>query len=182
MNLFDVYSIIDIETVKGEGCYIYDKSGNQYLDLYGGHAVISIGHSHPMYIQHITEQLQKIAFYSNSVVIPQQQQLADMLGSISGCDDYRLFLCNSGAEANENAIKLASFRNGRKKVLSFGKAFHGRTHGALAVTDNAGICAPVNSRDHVVYVPLNDMEAVEAALAKGDICAEIGRASCRERV
>ena len=173
MNLFDVYPIIDIEPVKGEGCYVLDKEGNQYLDLYGGHAVISIGHSHPLYIKRITEQLQEIAFYSNSVVIPQQQQLADMLGSISGCDDYTLFLCNSGAEANENAIKLASFRNGRKKVLSFGKAFHGRTHGALAVTDNAGICAPVNSRDHVVYVPLNDINAVEAALAKGDICAVI---------
>ncbi len=173
MNLFDVYSIIDIEPVKGEGCYVYDKNGNQYLDLYGGHAVISIGHSHPVYIRRITEQLQKIAFYSNSVVIPQQQQLADMLGRASGYDDYSLFLCNSGAEANENAIKLASFRNGRKKVLSFGKAFHGRTHGALAVTDNPSICAPVNSREHVVYVPLNDINAVTTALAKGDICAVI---------
>ena len=173
MNLFDVYPIIDIEPVRGEGCYVYDRNGNQYLDLYGGHAVISIGHSHPHYVRQITEQLQKIAFYSNSVVIPQQQQLADILGSISGCDDYRLFLCNSGTEANENAIKLASFRNGRKKVLSFGKAFHGRTHGAAVVTDNPSICAPVNNRDHVVYVPLNDIDAVTAALAKGDVCAVI---------
>jgi acetylornithine aminotransferase len=173
MNLFDVYSIFDIEPVRGEGCYVYDSNGNQYLDLYGGHAVISIGHSHPVYIRRITEQLQKIAFYSNRVVIPQQQQLADMLGRASGCDDYSLFLCNSGAEANENAIKMASFRNGRKKVLSFGKAFHGRTHGAAAVTDSQTICAPVNNRDHVVYVPLNDIDAVTDALAKGDICAVI---------
>lgn len=173
MNLFDVYSIIDIEPVRGEGCYVYDQNGHQFLDLYGGHAVISIGHSHPVYINHITEQLQKIAFYSNSVIIPQQQQLANILGKVSGCNEYSLFLCNSGAEANENAIKLASFRNGRKKILSFGKAFHGRTHGALAVTDNPGICAPVNSRDHVVYVPLNDIKSVEDALSKGDVCAVI---------
>ena len=173
MNLFDVYSIIPIEPERGEGCFIHDKTGRQYLDLYGGHAVISIGHSHPVYVRRIEEQLQKIAFYSNSVVIPQQQQLADLLGHASGCDDYRLFLCNSGAEANENALKLASFRNKRKKVLSFGKAFHGRTHGAVAVTDNAGICAPINSRDHVVYVPLNDIHAVEAALSKGDISSVI---------
>ncbi|MDR1173017.1 MAG: aminotransferase class III-fold pyridoxal phosphate-dependent enzyme [Bacteroidales bacterium] len=173
MNLFDVYPVIDIEPVKGEGCYMYDRDGNQYLDLYGGHAVISIGHSHPVYIRRITEQLQQIAFYSNSVVIPQQRQLADMLGRASDCGDYSLFLCNSGAEANENAIKLASFRNGRKKVLSFGRAFHGRTHGTLAVTDNPNISAPVNSRDHVTYVPLNDINAVETALAKGDTCAVI---------
>jgi len=173
MNLFDVYPLIDIVPVKAEGCYMYDKDGNRYLDLYGGHAVISIGHSHPLYIRRITEQLSKIAFYSNYVVIPQQQQLADMLGRISGCDDYALFLCNSGAEANENAIKLASFRNGRKKVLSFGKAFHGRTHGAAVVTDNPSICAPVNSRDHVVYVPLNDIDAVKTVLAKEDVCAVI---------
>ena len=173
MNLFDVYPIIGIEPVRGEGCYVYDREGNQYLDLYGGHAVISIGHSHPLYIRRITEQLQEIGFYSNSVVIPQQQQLAEILGRVSGCDDYSLFLCNSGAEANENAIKLASFRNGRRKVLSFGKAFHGRTHGAAVVTDNPAICAPVNNRDHVVYVPLNDIDAVIAALAKGDICAVI---------
>jgi len=173
MNLFDVYPLIDVVPVEGKGCYMYDNEGNRYLDLYGGHAVISIGHSHPLYIRRITEQLNKIGFYSNYVVIPQQQQLADMLGRVSGCDDYSLFLCNSGAEANENAIKLASFRNGRKKVLSFGKAFHGRTHGAAVVTDNPSICAPVNSREHVVYVPLNNIDAVSAALAKGDICAVI---------
>ena len=173
MNLFDVYPLINVEPVRGEGCYMYDKDGNQYLDLYGGHAVISIGHGHPHYVRRITEQLQQIAFYSNYVIIPQQQQLADMLGRVSGFDDYRLFLCNSGAEANENAIKLASFRNGRKKVLSFGKAFHGRTHGAAVVTDNTSICAPVNSRDHVVYVPLNDIDAVTSAIAKRDICAVI---------
>ena len=173
MNLFDVYPLIDVEPVKGEGCYMYDKDGNQYLDLYGGHAVISIGHSHPHYLRRIAEQLHNIAFYSNYVIIPQQKLLAEMLGRISGCDDYRLFMCNSGAEANENAIKLASFRNGRKKLLSFGKAFHGRTHGAAAVTDSKTICAPVNNRDHVVYIPLNDIDAVRATLAKGDISAVI---------
>ncbi len=173
MNLFDVYPIIDIEPVKGEGCFIYDKNGTQYLDLYGGHAVISIGHSHPTYIQHISHQLQQLAFYSNSVIIPQQKELADFLGRMSGYDDYNLFLCNSGAEANENAIKLASFHNGRKKILSFGAAFHGRTHGTLAITDNLSISAPINNRDHVVYVPLNDIEAVVASLSKGDIAAVI---------
>ena len=173
MNLFDVYPLINVEPVRGEGCYMYDRDGNMYLDLYGGHAVISIGHSHPLYVRRITEQLQEIAFYSNYVKIPLQQQLADMLGRASGCDDYRLFLCNSGAEANENAIKLASFHNKRKKVLSFGKAFHGRTHGAAVVTDNPNICAPVNNREHVVYVPLNDIDAMNVALSKGDICAVI---------
>jgi len=173
MNLFDVYPIIDIEPVRGEGCYVYDKGGNQYLDLYGGHAVISIGHSHPLYSSRIAEQLQKITFYSNSVAMPQQQRLADMLGSVSGCYEYSLFLSNSGAEANENAIKLASFRNGRKKVLSFYRGFHGRTHGAVTVTDNQSICAPVNTRDHAVFAPLNDIDAVTDALSKGDICAVI---------
>ncbi len=173
MNLFDVYPIINIEPVRGEGCYVYDKEGNEYLDLYGGHAVISIGHTHPAYVRRITEQLKKIAFYSNSVIIPQQKELAGLLGRISGYDDYHLFLCNSGAEANENAIKLASFRNGRKKLISFGAAFHGRTHGTLAVTDNPNISAPINSRDHVVYLPLNDIRAVENTLSKGDISAVI---------
>jgi acetylornithine aminotransferase len=173
MNLFDVYPVLDIEPARGEGCYVYDKAGNEYLDLYGGHAVISIGHTHPVYVRRISEQLQNIAFYSNSVVIPQQKELADMLGRMSGYDDYNLFLCNSGAEANENAIKLASFHNGRKKILSFGAAFHGRTHGTLAVTDNPNICAPVNTRDHVIYVPLNDAAAVEAALGAGDVSAVI---------
>ncbi len=173
MNLFDVFPIIPIELVKGEGCYVYDKDGNRYLDLYGGHAVISVGHSHPTYVHRIEEQLRKLAFYSNSVIIPQKEELAKLLGQMSGCDDYTLFLCNSGAEANENAIKLASFRNGRKKVISFGAAFHGRTHGALAVSDNPNMCAPVNTRDHVIYVPLNDIDAVEKALAGGDVCAVI---------
>ncbi|MDR1673238.1 MAG: aminotransferase class III-fold pyridoxal phosphate-dependent enzyme [Bacteroidales bacterium] len=173
MDLFDVYYIMDIEPVKGKGCYVYDREGNEYLDLYGGHAVISIGHSHPLYIRRITEQLQRIGFYSNSVLIPQQQELATLLGQASGYGDYRLFLCNSGAEANENAIKIASFHTGGKRIVSFTKAFHGRTHGAVTVTDNPSICAPVNTRDHVTYVPLNDIDAVDAALSKGDVCAVI---------
>ena len=173
MNLFDVYPLIDVTPVRGEGCYVYDANCNRYLDLYGGHAVISIGHSHPVYLRRITEQLRDIGFYSNYVLIPQQQQLANILGRLSNCDDYSLFLCNSGAEANENAIKLASFRNGRKKVLSFCNSFHGRTHGAAAVTDNLFNCAPINTRDHVVYAPLNDIEAATAALDKGDVCAVI---------
>ena len=173
MDLFDVYSIMDIEPVRGQGCCVYDKAGNEYLDLYGGHAVISIGHSHPTYIKRITEQLQRLAFYSNSVQIPLQNELAERLGRLSGYDDYHLFLCNSGAEANENAIKLASFHNGRRKVLSFARSFHGRTHSAVTVTDNPGICAPVNNRDHVVFARLNDIEAVQSALEKGDISSVI---------
>ncbi|MDR2848261.1 MAG: aminotransferase class III-fold pyridoxal phosphate-dependent enzyme [Bacteroidales bacterium] len=173
MDLFKVYSIMNIEPVSGKGCYVYDKAGNEYLDLYGGHAVISIGHSHPHYIRRITEQLQKIGFYSNLVQIPQQQQLAQLLGQSSGYEDYRLFLCNSGGEANENALKLASFHNGRRKILSFGKAFHGRTHGAVVVTDNPNICAPINNGDHVVFVGLNDIEAVQSVLEKGDVSAVI---------
>ncbi|MDR1666601.1 MAG: aminotransferase class III-fold pyridoxal phosphate-dependent enzyme [Bacteroidales bacterium] len=173
MNLFEVYSILDIEPVCGKGCFIYDGAGREYLDLYGGHAVISIGHCHPLYIERLQEQLNKIGFYSNSVIIPQQQLLAQRLGSMSGYDDYRLFLCNSGAEANENAIKLASFHNGRKKILSFKSSFHGRTNGTLAVTDNPNICAPVNSREYVQFLPLNDSEAVHDALCEGDICAVI---------
>lgn len=173
MNLFDVYPLLDIEPVKGEGCFIFDKQGNKYLDLYGGHAVISIGHSHPTYIEFITKQLQKIGFYSNSVQIPQQHELADRLGKLSGCDHYRLFLCNSGAEANENAIKLASFHNGRKKVLAMKSAFHGRTHGAVTATDNPALCAPVNTTDHVTHVPLNDLEAAEKELKTGEYCCVI---------
>jgi acetylornithine aminotransferase len=173
MNLFDVYLTIDIEPVSGNGCYVYDKAGKEYLDLYGGHAVIAIGHTHPVYVRRISEQLQQIAFYSNSVIISLQQELATLLGRVSGYSDYRLFLCNSGAEANENAIKLASFHNGRKKIVSFDSAFHGRTHGTLAVTDNRNICAPVNTRDHVAYVPLNDINAVETAISKRDVCAVI---------
>jgi acetylornithine aminotransferase len=173
MDLFEVYSIMDIEPVSGQGCYVYDKAGNEYLDLYGGHAVISIGHSHPTYIRRITEQLQRLGFYSNSVQIPLQQELAQRLGQLSGYDDYHLFLCNSGAEANENAIKLASFHNGRRKILSFARSFHGRTHSAVVVTDNPNICAPVNNRDHVVFADLNDIKAVQSILEKGDISSVI---------
>lgn len=173
MNLFDVYPIINIEPVKGEGCFVYDDKGTKYLDLYGGHAVISIGHSNPYYVKKISDQLQKLGFYSNSVIISLQQELAEKLGRISGYPDYSLFLCNSGAEANENAIKLASFHNGKSRMLSFSGAFHGRTAGTLAVTDNPGISAPINNRSHVTFVPLNDLNAVEKELKKKDITAVI---------
>jgi acetylornithine/N-succinyldiaminopimelate aminotransferase len=173
MNLFDVYPIINIEPVKGEGCFVFDNKGTKYLDLYGGHAVISIGHSNPYYVKKISDQLQKLGFYSNSVIISLQQELAEKLGRISGYSDYSLFLCNSGAEANENAIKLASFHNGKVRVISFNGAFHGRTAGTLAVTDNPSISAPINTRNHVTFVPLNDIEAVEKELKKKDVCAVI---------
>lgn len=173
MNLFDVYPIINIEPVKGEGCFVYDDKGTKYLDLYGGHAVISIGHSNPYYVKKISDQLQKLGFYSNSVIISLQQELAEKLGRISGYPDYSLFLCNSGAEANENAIKLASFHNGKSRILSFNGSFHGRTAGTLAVTDNPGISAPINSRSHVTFVPLNNLNAVEKELKKKDITAVI---------
>src|ERR1700744_2308675 len=162
MKLFDVYPINDITIVKARGSYVWDQEGQQYLDLYGGHAVISIGHTHPHYVQSITDQLNKIGFYSNSVHIPLQQELADKLGKISGRPDYQLFLCNSGAEANENALKLASFHTGRKKIVSFRKSFHGRTSLAVAVTDNPAIVAPVNQTDNVIFLPFNDEEALEA--------------------
>jgi acetylornithine/N-succinyldiaminopimelate aminotransferase len=161
MKLFDVYPINDITIVKAKGSYVWDQEGQQYLDLYGGHAVISIGHTHPHYVQRITEQLNKVGFYSNSVHIPLQQELADKLGKISGRPDYQLFLCNSGAEANENALKLASFHNGRKKVVAFSKSFHGRTSLAVAVTDNPAIVAPINRTDNVIFLPFNDDEALE---------------------
>jgi acetylornithine/N-succinyldiaminopimelate aminotransferase len=161
MNLFDVYPINDITIVKAKGSYVWDDKGDQYLDLYGGHAVISIGHLHPHWVQRIEDQLQKIAFYSNSVKIPLQQQLAEKLGKISGKEDYQLFLCNSGAEANENALKLASFHNGRKKIIAFSKAFHGRTSLAVSVTDNKNYVAPVNESDNVVFLPFNDEQALE---------------------
>ena len=173
MNLFDVYPIINIEPVKGEGCFVYDDKGTKYLDLYGGHAVISIGHSNPYYVKKISDQLQKIGFYSNSVIISLQQELAEKLGRISGYNDYSLFLCNSGAEANENAIKLASFHNGKGRIISFNGAFHGRTAGTLAITDNPSISAPINSRAHVTFVPLNDIEAVEKELKKKDVSSVI---------
>lgn len=161
MNLFDVYPINDISIVKAKGSYVWDDKGEQYLDLYGGHAVISIGHTHPHWVQRIKEQLEKIAFYSNSIRIPLQQQLAERLGKISGKDDYQLFLCNSGAEANENALKLASFHNGRKKIVAFSKAFHGRTSLAVSATDNRNYIAPVNETDNVIFLPFNDEEALE---------------------
>lgn len=161
MNLFNVYPLYDIEPVKAKGSYLWDKNGVEYLDLYGGHAVISIGHSHPYYVEKLTYQLNNIGFYSNSVKIPIQEELADKLGKLSGYEDYALFLCNSGAEANENALKTASFYNGRKKVVAFTKAFHGRTAGAVAVTDNKAIVAPVNYSDHVTFLPFNDVEALQ---------------------
>ncbi len=173
MKLFDVYPLFDVNIVKGKGCKVWDENGQEYLDLYGGHAVISIGHSHPHYIEKVTEQLQKIGFYSNSVINKLQQQLAERLGKISGYDDYQLFLINSGAEANENALKLASFTNGRTRVLSCEKAFHGRTSLAVEVTNNPKIIAPINANSHVTYLPMNDLPAWEAELAKGDVCAVI---------
>ncbi|MFV0378170.1 MAG: aspartate aminotransferase family protein [Mangrovibacterium sp.] len=173
MKLFDVYPLFNINPVKAEGCYMWDSEGNCYLDLYGGHAVISVGHSHPHYIQRITEQLNQIGFYSNSVVIPQQQELADKLGKLSGCDEYQLFLVNSGAEANENAMKLASFASGRKKIISFKKGFHGRTSAAVAVTDNPKIVAPVNETPNAVILPLNDLDQVVLHLKAEDVAAVI---------
>ncbi len=173
MKLFDVYPLFDVNIVKGQGCRVWDDKGQEYLDLYGGHAVISIGHSHPHYIEKVTEQLGKIGFYSNSVINKLQVELAERLGKISGYDDYQLFLINSGAEANENALKLASFTNGRTRVLSAQKAFHGRTSLAVEVTNNPKIIAPINDNSHVTYLPLNDLPAWEAELQKGDVCAVI---------
>ena len=173
MKLFDVYPLFDIEIKSGKGCYTYDTEGNEYLDLYGGHAVISIGHSHPYYINKITEQAQRLTFYSNSVKNSLQQQLSDKLGKISGYEDYSLFLINSGAEANENALKLASFHTGKKKVIAFSKAFHGRTSAAVKVTDNPKIVAPINDTFEVAFLPLNDIERVKKEISKGDVCAVI---------
>ena len=173
MKLFDVYPLFDVNIVKGKGCKVWDDKGQEYLDLYGGHAVISIGHAHPHYIEKVTEQLQKLGFYSNSVINKLQVELAERLGKICGYDDYQLFLINSGAEANENALKLSSFTNGRTRVLSCEKAFHGRTSLAVEVTNNPKIIAPINDNSHVTYLPLNDLPAWEAELAKGDVCAVI---------
>jgi acetylornithine aminotransferase len=173
MKPFDVYPLFDIEIVKGEGCYTYDAQGNKYLDLYGGHAVISIGHTHPHYVQRVSEQLNKLGFYSNSVQNGLQAQLAEKLGKASGYEDYDLFMINTGAEANENALKLASFYNGKKRIVSFGKSFHGRTSAAVRVTDNPKIVAPVNSGMDVTFLPLNDIEAVKAELEKGDVSSMI---------
>jgi acetylornithine aminotransferase len=173
MKLFDVYPLFDINIVKGKGCHVWDDEGTEYLDLYGGHAVISIGHCHPHYVEMMTKQLNTLGFYSNSVINKLQQQVATRLGKISGYEDYALFLINSGAEANENALKLASFHNGRTRVLSAQKAFHGRTSLAVEVTNNPKIIAPINDGGHVTYLPLNDLPAWEEELAKGDVCAVI---------
>ena len=177
MNLFDVYPLFDINIVKGKGCHVWDENGTEYLDLYGGHAVISIGHAHPHYVEMISHQVATLGFYSNSVsnsvINKLQQQVAERLGKASGYEDYSLFLINSGAEANENALKLASFHNGRTRVVSFAKAFHGRTSLAVEVTNNPKIIAPINDCGHVTYLPLNDTAAMQAELAKGDVCAVI---------
>lgn len=166
MNLFDVYPLNDIEITKASGSTVWDAQGQEYLDLYGGHAVISIGHTHPHYVKRLTDQLGKVGFYSNSVKIPLQTELAEKLGQVSGKTDYQLFLCNSGAEANENALKLASFYNGRKKIIAFKGAFHGRTSLAVSCTDNPKIIAPVNETDNVVFLPFNDEAALTAAFAE----------------
>ena len=173
MNLFDVYPLFDINIVKGHGCYVWDDKGVEYLDLYGGHAVISIGHSHPHYVDMVSKQVAKLGFYSNSVINKLQEEVAHRLGKISGYDDYSFFMVNSGAEANENAFKLASFHNGRTRIVAFSKAFHGRTSLAVEATDNPKIIAPINANGHVTYLPLNDVEAMKAELAKGDVCAVI---------
>ncbi|MEG0464505.1 aminotransferase class III-fold pyridoxal phosphate-dependent enzyme [Bacteroides sp.] len=173
MKLFDVYPLFDINIVRGKGCHVWDESGTEYLDLYGGHAVISIGHAHPHYANAIAKQVSTLGFYSNSVINKLQEELATRLGKISGYDDYSLFLVNSGAEANENALKLASFHTGRTRILSFNKAFHGRTSLAVEATHNPSIIAPINANGHVTFLPLNDIEAVRTELAKGDVCAVI---------
>ena len=191
MKPLDVYPLFDISLVKGEGCHVWDDKGNKYLDLYGGHAVISIGHNHPKWTKAIKKATKKLSYYSNSVHLPLQEKLAQKLGELSGYPNYNLFLCNSGAEANENALKLASFTNQRNKIIAFKGAFHGRTAAAVAVTDNPKIKPPINPDDHVIFLPLNDKIALEKAFSDHEICAviieqfqglKIGRASCRERV
>lgn len=173
MKLYDVYPLFNVNIVKGQGCKVWDEQGQEYLDLYGGHAVISIGHSHPHYVKMLSQQLNTLGFYSNSVINSLQQQLAERMGKLCGYDDYQLFLINSGAEANENALKLASFTNGRTRVLAAEKAFHGRTSLAVEATHNPKIIAPINANGHVTYLPLNDLAAWETELAKGDVCAVI---------
>lgn len=175
MKLFDVYPINNIDIVKARGSYVWDDNDVEYLDMYGGHAVISIGHTHPHWVEKIEDQLEKIAFYSNSVKIPLQQELADKLGKVSGKNNYQLFLCNSGAEANENALKLASFYNGRKKIIAFTKAFHGRTSLAVSTTDNPSIIAPVNETENVIFLPFDDEEALKEYFKENgnDVCAVI---------
>lgn len=171
MNLFDVYPLFDIAIERGKGCKVWDEKGQEYLDLYGGHAVISVGHAHPKYVEAISSQVAKLGFYSNSVQNPLQKQLAKRLGEVCGYEDYQFFLINSGAEANENALKLSSFYNGRTRVLSAEKAFHGRTSLAVEATANPKIIAPINANGHVTYLPLNDLKAWEAEISKGDVCA-----------
>lgn len=173
MKLFDVYPLYDVEPVKAEDCTVWDAAGKEYLDLYGGHAVISIGHAHPHYVHKLKSQLDNIGFYSNAVQNSLQKELADKLGELSGCDEYELFLCSSGAEANENALKLASFHNGKHRVVSFKNGFHGRTSAAVAATDNKAIVAPINAQQEVTILPMGDLDAVEAELKKGDVCAVI---------
>jgi acetylornithine/N-succinyldiaminopimelate aminotransferase len=173
MKLFDVYPLNDIAIDRALGSYVWDDKGQQYLDMYGGHAVISIGHTHPHYVKRLEDQLHKVGFYSNSVKIPLQVELAEKLGKVSGKTDYQLFLCNSGAEANENALKLASFYNGRKKIIAFKKAFHGRTSLAVAVTDNPGIVAPVNQTDNIIFLPFNDEASLEEAFKQNEISSVI---------
>ncbi len=173
MELFDVYPLFDIAIDHGKGCHVWDEEGKEYLDLYGGHAVISVGHAHPHYVEAISNQVAKLGFYSNSVQNPLQKQFAKRLGKACGYEDYQLFLINSGAEANENALKLSSFYNGRTRVLSLEKAFHGRTSLAVEVTNNPKIIAPINANGHVTYLPINDLAAWEAELSKGDVCAVI---------
>ncbi len=171
MNLFDVYPLFDVNIVKGKGCKVWDDKGQEYLDLYGGHAVISVGHAHPEYVSAISNQVATLGFYSNSVSNKLQQELAAKLGKACGYDDYSLFLINSGAEANENALKLASFTNGRTRILTLEKAFHGRTSLAVEATNNPKIIAPINANNHVTYLPINDLEAWEKEISKGDVCA-----------
>lgn len=171
MKLFDVYPLFDVSIVKGSGCKVWDDKGQEYLDLYGGHAVISIGHCHPHYVEMMTKQIQRLGFYSNSVINPLQREFAKRLGPVCGYDDYQLFLINSGAEANENCLKLASFKTGRTRVLAADKAFHGRTSLAVEVTNNPKIIAPINANHHTTFLPLNDLAAWERELAKGDVCA-----------
>ena len=173
MNLYDVYPLFDVNIVKGEGCKVWDDKGNEYLDLYGGHAVISIGHAHPKYVDMISRQVATLGFYSNSVINTLQQRVAHKLGKISGYEDYNLFFINSGAEANENALKLSSFKNGKRRVIAFKKAFHGRTSLAVEVTDNPKIVAPINANAHTTFVAMGDIDAVRAEIVKGDVTAVI---------
>ncbi|MEO9570152.1 MAG: aminotransferase class III-fold pyridoxal phosphate-dependent enzyme [Polaribacter sp.] len=173
MPLFNVYPLYDVTPVKGKGVYVYDENKREYLDLYGGHAVISIGHAHPKYVDAISNQVKKLGFYSNAIQNPLQKKLADTLENASGCKDYELFLCNSGAEANENALKLASFKTGKSRVVAFKNGFHGRTSAAVAATDNKNIIAPINAQQKVTILNLNDIDGVKTELEKGDVCAVI---------